>query len=331
MGFFQRLRDRFAESDNGKRSVVAGGVIVGLITITGTQVAQPDSSPEGGCEGFPEENCVGPAIDPTVTYEGDCNFSSSDDGLIVDSRIVDCETEGLRFAAGTYTVTFRNSIIRGQMFTFQYTPGDTGADTYPRAPIFVVEDSDILQTQTANGQDRAVCCSHFVVERSYLQGGHSVMASHNNGVIRDSFLTTDGTSTHQSGMRILKNSIVDGNTIVCKPAYLDPDDGGCSAAAVFYSEDLTGASAAAFNLDITGNYFKRGTVGETGILAGPYNATRFIDCENRVDCVDIHFTDNQIDLGWGVDAGEFPLSYGGNTWSGNVWTDGQPATSGQVR
>lgn len=310
-----------------KKAAAAAGLVgvFGVISISTTQVVGPDQ----GAPEFPTLESVGPATDPTIEYAGDCNFNSSDDGLVIDSRIVDCETDGLRFEAGDYTVTFTNSIIRGQMFTFQYTPGDTGADDYPKAPIFVVEDSDILQTSTANGQDRAVCCSHYVVERSYLQGTHSVAASHNNAVIRDSYLTTDGTSTHSSGLRFLKNSVVDGNTITCAPAYLDPDDAGCSAAAVFYSEDLTGASAAAFNLTITDNYFRRGFLGE--VQAGPYNATRFINCEARVDCVDLTFTGNQFDLGWGVDADEFPLSYGGNVWANNTWTDGATATSGQVR
>jgi hypothetical protein len=325
MGFFQRIRDRYLQHKRRNSAIVAGSVL-GLITVSATQVVTtaPPENPD-----FPTLSSVGPASDPTIEYTGDCNFDASDDNLVIDARIVDCEVDGLRFAAGDYTVTFTNSIIYGQMFTFQYTPGDTGADTFPKDPIFVVEDSDIIQTETTNGQDRAVCCSHFIVERSYLQGTHSVAASHNNATIRDSYLTTDGTSTHQSGLRFLKNSTVEGNTVICKPAYTDPDDGGCSAAAVFYSEDLTGASAAAFNLDIIGNYFKRGEIG--GVEAGPYNATRFINCEARVDCVDIHFENNMVDLGWGIDADEFPLSYGGNTFTGNYWEDDEPATSGQVR
>ena len=329
MGFFQRLYESFSQHKKRNTAVAAAGML-GLMTITTTQIATPGGGSEPPSDpDFPTIESVGPAVDPTITYSGDCNFSASDDNLVIDARIVDCETEGVRFEAGNYTVTFTNSIIRGQMFTFQYTPGDTGADTFPKDPIFIVQDSDILQTETVNGQDRAVCCSHYVVERSYLQGTHSVAAAHNNGIIRDSFLETDGSSTHSSGIRFLKNSIVQGNTITCTPAYAGTD-GGSSAAAVFYSEDLTVASAADFNMDITGNYFRRGYIG--GIQSGPYNATRFIDCENRVDCTDLHFDNNQIDVGWGVDAGEFPLSYGGNTFTGNYWEDDDSsAESGEVR
>lgn len=330
MKLFQRIRS-WLQRDNKKPAVVAGSLVgvLGLVTITTTQVVTPNDDPPPPT-GFPTIDSVGPATDPTITYSGDCNFDSSDDNLVINARIVDCGTDGLRFAAGDYTVTFTNSIIYGQMFTYQYTPGDTDADTFPKDPIFVVEDSDIIQLSTVNGQNRAVCCSHYTVTRSYLQGTHSVAAAHNNVSITNSFLETDGSSTHQSGARFLKNSVLSGNTITCTPAYLTPGDGGCSAAAVFYSEDLTGAPAAAFNLDIVGNYFRRGTFG--GIEAGPYNATRFIDCEARVDCVDINFNNNMFDTGWGVDAGEFPLSYGGNTFTGNYWEDDESsAESGEVR
>lgn len=333
----------------GFRKVAAAAGLIGVfgvISISGTQMVTPNAATPPSDPDFPTLSSVGPAVDPTIAYAGDCYFDSSDDGLLIENRVVNCDTEGLRFEAGSYTVTFRESIIYGQMFTFQYTPGDAGADDYPRAPIFVVEDSDIIQTSTDNNQNRSACCSHYVIRRSYLQGYQSTIGAHNNVVIEDNYMTTTGTHSHSSGMRVLKNTVVDHNTVICRPVHPDLD-GGCSAAAVYYSEALDGSSAAAFNLDITNNYFKRGltaggfmdvdedgepdTMVEPGLPGGPYNATRFVNCEARVDCVDIHFTGNQFDLGWGTDAGEFPLSYGGNTWSGNTWTDGATATSGQVR
>jgi hypothetical protein len=337
MNFFQRLWEKLTgpkdpnthKGSKNKTAIVAGGLAGAamLITVSATQVLTPTGEPPP-FEGYPTIESVGPDVAPTVAYTGDCNFGESDDGLIIDNRIVNCAEEGVRFSAGDYTVTFRDSVINGQLFTFQYTPGDTDADTYPREPVFIVEDSEVYQTSSANGQDRAVCCSHYIIRRSYLQGGHSVAAIHNNGVIEDSYLTTDGTSTHSSGMRVLKNAVIDGNTVICKPAYVGTD-GGCSAAAVFYSEALDGSDSAAFNLNINGNYFKRGTIG--GVESGPYNATRFIDCENRNDCINLIFTNNQVDLGWGIDADEFPTAYGGNVFSGNTWVDGQSAETGEVR
>lgn len=275
---------------------------------------------------FPTRESVGPAVDPTIAYSGDCYFDSSQNNEIIDSRIIDCDDEGgLRFAADVTGIIFRNSIIEGQMFTIGGTPGDAGADTYPRAPVFTVEDSHIIQATTIDNQDRALCCSHYVVKRSLVEGTHSALAVHNNGVLEGNYITTDGTVTHQSGGRMLKNTVFRGNTLTCMAVPGYGPDGGCSAAGVFYSEDLAGQSAAAYNLTIEDNYFKRPS-GD-----GPYNATRFINCANRIDCLNITFTGNLFDLGWMTDGDEFPLAYGGNVWSGNYWTDGEPALSGQSR
>lgn len=275
---------------------------------------------------FPTSASVGPATDPTIAYSGDCYFDSSQSNEIIDSRILDCDAAGgVRFAVDATNIVFRNSIIRGQMFTIGNTPGDAGAEQDGRDPVFTVEDSDIIQEYTNDGQDRALCCSHYVVKRSLIQGTHSALAVHNNGVLEGNYITTNGTSTHQSGGRILKNTVFRGNTITCMAVPGYGPDGGCSAAGVFYSEDLSGQSAAAYNLTIQDNYFKR-PAGD-----GPYNATRFINCANRIDCTNITFTGNLFDQGWMTDGDEFPLAYGGNAWSGNYWADGVPAESGQSR
>jgi hypothetical protein len=304
----------------------------GTSTVSDTNASGGQSirfGPDGGIPtvgDFPTPSSVGPAVDPTIAYSGDCYFDSSQSNEVIDSRIIDCDDEGgLRFAADVTGIIFRNSIIEGQMFTIGGTPGDAGADTYPRTPVFTVEDSDIIQLSTVDNQDRALCCSHYVVKRSFVQGTHSALAVHNNGVLEGNYITTNGTSTHQSGGRLLKNAVFRGNTITCMAVPGYGPDGGCSAAGVFYSEDLAGQSAAAFNLTIENNYFKR-PAGD-----GPYNATRFINCANRTDCLDITFTGNLFDLGWMTDGDEFPLAYGGNQWSGNYWTDGVPAESGQSR
>jgi hypothetical protein len=214
------------------------------------------------------------------------------------------------------------------MMTLGNTPGDAGADQ-TRAPVFTVEDSRIVQATTVDWQDRALCCAHYVVKRSLIQGTHSGLAAHNNVTLVGNYITTDGTDSHSSGVRVLKNTVLRGNTIVCKPV-TPGHDGGCSAAGVFYSERLDGTSAAAHDLTIEGNYFKRG-VTSSGEPGGPWFATRFINCASRTDCIGITFTGNQLDTGWGADGGEFPAAYGGNEWSGNTWADGQPAASGQSR
>jgi hypothetical protein len=308
---------------------------------------EPTPEPEPEPAGFPTRDSVGPDVDPTTAYAGDCYFSAAESGTVVDGKVLDCDSAGgVRFAVDARNIVFRNSIIRGQMFTIGATPGDAGADTFPREPVFTVEDSKVIQSTTVDWQDRAACCGHYVIKRSLIQGTHSGIGAHNNVTLIGNYITTDGTDSHSSGVRVLKNTVVRGNTIQCKPV-TPGSDGGCSAAAVFYSEDLGGNSAAAFNLTIEGNYFKRGVtpygefddngdgkvdrIIEAGQPGGPWNATRFINCENRTDCTGITFTDNQFDLGWGTDGGEFPSAYGGNTWADNVWADGQTATSGQSR
>jgi hypothetical protein len=290
---------------------------------------------------FPTRESVGPAVDPTVAYSGDCYFSNEESPKLVENVIIDCEANsGLRFAENASGWVFRNTIIRGMMFTINQTLGDPGAETYPREPIFTVEDSEIIQRVVEGdpGQDRALCCSHYVVRNSLIQGSHSVLAVHNNAIIEDNYMTTDGTSTHQSAGRMLRNVVLRGNTISCtphgnadpgNPAYQPYDDSGCSAHAVFYREALGGENVPAFNLTIENNYFKRG-VTAGGQSGGPYYATRFIDCADWTDCTGITVTGNLFSLDEGTDAGEFPF-YGGNVWANNYWTDGQPAESNQSR
>lgn len=326
-GFFAAV-----EPDNA--SMTSNVKVVTDSTASGGKAIEFGSGSGGGAgvpvvANFPTLNSVGPATIPTQAYN-DCYYDAAQSGQVIDGKVIDCAAAGgVRFTADASNIVFRNSIIKGQMFTINNTPGDSGADTYPRAPIFTVEDSKVQQLTTIDNQDRAACCSHYVIKRSLIEGTHSGIGAHNNVVLEGNFITTNGTDSHSSGVRILKNAVLRGNTIICKPV-TPGSDGGCSAAGVFYSEALSGQSAAAYNLTLENNYFKRG-VTLSGAPGGPWNATRFINCENRTDCVNIKFTGNLFDSGWGADAGEFPLAYGGNIWSNNYWTDGVAATSGQVR
>lgn len=294
-------------------------------TSTPTPTQPPDDVPQPG--DFPTATSVGPDVEPTQTYAGDCTFDASESGLVVENRIVNCAADGLRFAENTSGIVFRDSVIRGQMLTVGNTPGDPGADQ-SRGPVFTVESSRIIQSQTGNAQDRAACCAHFVIRDSLVQGTHSGLAAHSNVVLEGNYITSDGTDSHSSGGRILRNTVVRGNTFVCKPV-TPGHDGGCSAPAVFYREALTGEGAAAFNLTIERNYFKQG-VTASGQPGGAWYATRFAGCDTANDCVNIRFTGNLFDRGWGTDAGEFPND-AGDVWADNWWVDGQPALSNTSR
>lgn len=328
-GFFAAVEpDNASLTTNAKvitDSTASGGK---AIQFTAAETTPPTGVPKAA--DFPTRESVGPATIPTTVYAGDCYFGNNESPKLVENVVINCDNQsGLRFAEDATGWVFRNSIIRGGMFTINQTPGDPGADTYPRAPVFTVENSRVQQLTTLDNQDRAACCSHYVIKNSLIEGTHSGIGAHNNVVLEGNFITTNGTDSHSSGVRVLKNAVLRGNTIICKPV-TPGSDGGCSASGVFYSEALSGQSAAAYNLTLESNYFKRG-VTLSGASGGAWNATRFINCENRTDCVNIKFTGNLFDIGWGTDAGEFPLAYGGNTWSGNYWTDGVPALSGQGR
>jgi hypothetical protein len=277
-----------------------------VTTSTGSSTPTPS--------GFPTRTSVGPAVEPTIAWSGGCYITQSN--LVIEDRIINCDSDGLRIARGTTGVVIRNSVINGGIGT-GFTPGDPESEDSNYPIVFTVESSRIIQQSTLNF-DRGVCCSHFVVRNSLIQGSHSGLWGFNKSTLENNYITTDGTDTHQSGLRMLKNSTLRGNTVVCKP--VTPGyDGGCSAAAVFYRE-----FGVPENLTIERNYFRRDPVG------GPYFATRFIDCQNTNDCVNIKFTGNMFDLGWGTDGSEFPND-SGDVWSDNWWVDGQPALSGQSR
>lgn len=288
---------------------------------TSTPTPTPEPEPSGV---FPTRSSVGPDVEPTAAYAGDCYFSADESGAEIDGKVLDCDNAGgVRFAVDATGIVFRNSVIRGQMFTVGNTPGDPGADQ-TRAPVFTVEDSRIIQNATNDNQDRAICCAHYVVKRSLIEGTHSGLAAHNNAVLVGNYITTNGTHSHQSGLRMLKNSTLIGNTVTCKATNTGEQDWGCSAAAVFYRERLDGSPAAAFNLTIEGNYFARSPEG------GAWNATRFAGCNTADDCTGISFKDNVFDFGWMTDGDEFPND-AGDVWADNTWIDGQPALSGQSR
>lgn len=290
---------------------------------TSTSNPTPIGIPSAG--DFPTEDSVGPVTEPTAIYSGSCTVTT--DNLVIENAIVNCPGGLIMGNANgneapdrmVQGVMIRNSVVNGGVSTdtrlVDYDTAIGNDNAHPE--IFRVESSRLL-CAAVRSECRAVGMAHFTVIDSYLLGTHSGMWAHNNAVIEDSFITTTGTSTHQSGLRMLKNSTLRGNTILCNPAGIDRD-GGCSADAVFYREfGVPG------NLTIEGNYFRRGA------SQGQWFATRFTDCQLVDVCVDIKMVGNLFDLGQGTDGGEFPDDTG-DVWSDNWWTDGIPALSNQAR
>ncbi len=216
-------------------------------------------------------------------------------------------------------VVIRDSVVNGGVYTdFGHGATEAENDTHPR--VFTIESSRIY-SGTTGSNNRALGYAHYKVTNSLIQGAQSGAWAHNKVVLVGNYITTDGTSSHQSGMRMLKNSTLRGNTLFCKPSGSDAD-GNCSGDTVFYRE-----FGVPVNLTIDGNYF-RSTKSESG--QGQWFATRFVDCYRTDDCVNIKATGNLFDRGQGTDGGEFPND-AGDVWSGNYWTDGVPALSGQSR
>lgn len=269
---------------------------------------------------FPTTSSVGPTTEPTQTYGGSCTVTQN--GLVIEDRIVDCQGEGLVIDATG--VVIRNSVVNGGVFT-TFREQTTQADNNAHPTVFTVESSRIVAGPATSHDGRALGWAHFVVRDSHVIGSHSGAFAYNKTVFEDNYIQTDGTSTHQSGLRMLKNSTLRGNTIWCKPvpppAYTDVD-GGCSADAVFYREFGTPV-----NLTIDRNYFRttKPTSGQ-----GQWFATRFIDCDKVDVCTGLKFINNLFDLGQGTDGGEFPND-AGDVWADNYWTDGTPALSNDSR
>lgn len=289
---------------------------------TATPTAGPDSPPPAAAD-FPTPDSVGPATEPTKAWTGSCTVTA--DNLVIEGVVVTCPG-GLEMGnvngdqapdRSVQGVVIRDAVVNGGVFTSEVDTDDAAGNDSSHPQIFAVESSRIV---CAPAQDscRAVGLAHFSVRDSYLRGTHSGGWAHNNVVIEDSYITTTGTSTHQSGIRMLKNSTLRGNTLFCAPAGSE-QDGGCSADGVFYRE-----FGVPENLTIEGNWFRR----DAG--RGQWFATRFVDCQLVDVCVNISMVGNVFDRGQGTDGGEFPNDTG-DVWADNYWSDGQPASSGEAR
>lgn len=275
----------------------------------------PDPTEPPTAADFPTRQSVGPATDPTKTYQGSCTVTTDD--LVIENVIVNCQETGLVIGRNTTGVVIRNAIVNGGVFTsFSTGDAETDDDTHPL--VFTI-DSSRVYSGPGSVDGRAIGFAHFEVRNSYVEGAHSGIWAANKTVLENNYITTDGTDTHQSGLRMLKNSTLRGNTVFCNPTGTD-QDGGCSADAVFYREfGVPG------NLTIEGNYFPRNPTG-----GGQWFATRFVDCNQTNDCTNLKVTGNLFGLNQGTDGGEFPTD-AGDVWTNNWWTDGAPALSGQVR
>lgn len=291
-----------------------------------TEEPTPTPDPETGAApvpaDFPTAADVGPDVEPTETYAGPCYIQQNN--VVIEGKIVDCPANGLTVATNNHGLVIRDSVIRGGVFT-EFSNGsydgsvqDPHADDNDHPTVFTIEKSRVYSGRNSTNQ-RALGIAHYTVKDSLIEGFQSGAWAHNKVTLLRNVIRTDGTSTHQSGLRMLKNSVLRGNRITCTPVLPGTVDSGCSAHAVFYAE-----WGAPHNLTIEGNYFKRHADG------GPWFGVRFAGCPSRTDCRNIRMAGNLFSLGEGTAADEFP-TYGDSVWADNWATDGKPVSPSDFR
>ena len=188
--------------------------------------------------GFPDASNTGPTGTLTA-YTGPCTITTA--GTVIDSKVINC----VPLQISTIGVVVKNSKINGAVrvgVQDDYNPA-TVSDPEGDDPIRVtILDSEIDATAAAGSGFRPISFSHYIVRNSYLHGGGSGAECHNACTIEDSYV--HGFGEHSSGMRILRNGTLRGNTIWCEPNPNSDDDGdgvpdvdgGCSGNLTMYEE-----------------------------------------------------------------------------------------------
>ena len=188
--------------------------------------------------GFPDASNTGPTGTLTA-YTGPCTITTA--GTVIDSKVINC----VPLQISTIGVVVRNSKINGAVrvgVQDDYNPA-TVSDPEGDDPIRVtILDSEIDATAAAGSGFRPISFSHYIVRNSYLHGGFSGAECHNACTIEDSYV--HGFGEHSSGMRILRNGTLRGNTIWCEPNPnsdedgngVPDEDGGCSGNLTMYEE-----------------------------------------------------------------------------------------------
>ena len=278
-------------------------------TPTPTSTATPDPGPAGE---WPDASNTGvPAGTALSSYDGPCTISQAD--TVIDSKTINC----IELRISTTGVVVRNSRINGVVRVGSQDDYDPSTISDPEGddPIRVtILSSEIDATAAAGRGLRPISSSHYVVRDSYLHGAGSGAECHNACTIESSYV--HGFGEHASGMRILRNGTLRGNTIWCEPNPGSDDDdngvpdldGGCSGNLTMYEEFGT-----PHNNLVDGNHFPAGLF---------WYSLKF----NGSDDGGIRVTDNVFGIpkpGGGLADGWDAKPT--NVWSGNTLLDGRPA------
>ena len=183
-------------------------------------------------------------------------------------------------------------------------------------PIRVtILNSEIDATAAAGSGFRPLSSSHYIIRNSHIHSGGSGAECHNACTIENSYIHAFG--EHESGVRILRNGTLRGNTIWCQPnpnsdedgnGIPDPD-GGCSGNLTMYEE-----FGVPHNNLVQHNYFPAGLF---------WFSLKF----NGNDAGNIRIVDNTFGIPKpGAALADAWDAKATNVWSGNILTNGLVAS-----
>lgn len=272
-------------------------------TSDGDEAARP-SSRRAYRQWPPTPQSVGiPARAELSPYRGRCTIRKA--GKVIDSKIINCSP--LRIE--TTGVVIKKSKINGAVSAGtqdDFSPSVV-SDPEGDGPIRVrVIKSEIDASAASNSGFRPISSSHYVVKRSYLHGAYSGGECHNACTIKWSYV--EGSGSHASGLRILRNGTLKNNTIWCKPDPNSGDDGGCSGDLTMYEE-----FGVPHNNLVKHNYFPAGRFWYTLKFNG--------DDRGRIRIID-NLIGRPRSGGGVADGWDRKAS---NRWSGNTFPSGRRA------
>lgn len=279
-------------------------LLAGASAHAGLATSSSDKAATADAAGKAPTNPRGPVWPPTVTsvgvpdgtnlktYNGSCTITKA--GKIIRNKLINCPELEIR----TTGVVIQNSKINGSVYTGTVDDSDPEGTGPTRVTLL---DSEIDSSSVPDF--RPIGVSHFVVKRSYLHGSYSGGQCHNACKITRSFVT--GSSSHASGLRILRNGKLKHNTIWCEPDTATAD-GGCSGNLTMYEE-----FGVPRNNVVKHNYF-------------PGDVSWYSLKFNGEDAGGIRIIDNLFGKSWAGNADGWDRKPS-NVWTGNKMISGRVA------
>jgi hypothetical protein len=269
-----------------------------------TMPTPTQTTPAPTVSGWPNATNTGvPAGTALTAYTGPCTITAA-------NTVIDAKTVGCDLTIRAVNVTITRSHINGSVGI-----GNGGG--------LSIADTTIVTAPNTSGLDG----TNFTATRLDVSGGNRGSWCMSACTIRDSYFHGQRISAgaHASAVRMEQNGSLIHNTLLCDPV-VGTGGGACSADLTMYPDFVP-----IHDVKVLGNHlvtppgsyycsYGGGTAGKP-YSTDPSNATNMV------------FRDNVFDRGpWGACGGlkgGAPISgwkatNSGNTWAGNVWSDGVP-------